>query len=86
MRQERHPLRQLVQAGEPGIGQQVFLLGVFVDAEPGLLVQVEVSRAVIVLRLLERPIDLLTEIGGAAAFLWISGTEKAASADRENRL
>ena len=63
--QKRDPSRQLLELVQPKVLEQLLLLLVLVDAEAGFLVQVEVGRLVVVLRLLERPVDDLAEIGPA---------------------
>ena len=64
--QKGNPSRQLLELVEPGVLEQLLLLLVLVDPEAGLLVQVEIGRLVVVLRLLERPVDDLAEIGSAS--------------------
>ena len=63
VRQKGNPAASFFRLVEPGVLEQFLLLLVLVDPEPGLLVQVEVGRLVVVLRLLERPVDLLAEVG-----------------------
>src|SRR5271166_1145156 len=64
--QKGNPSRQLLELVEPGVLQQRLLFLVLIDLETGFLVKLVVGGLVLVLRLLERSVDDLTEIGSAS--------------------